>query len=148
MPFTLPFIIMILGMIGGQLEKGARRFGIAGASITAGLVEDFRKKKKPKDKAKRLLYLLLIPTLTMGYGEHSWIRNHLGGSEFLTRLVYAVLLSIPFMAFGVWWAAILLIPAFQIRAGKLGSVGKFDILIEDIVRYLSLGILISITIYR
>lgn len=128
-----------LGMFGGQKNKAARRFGIPGIALISGGIS-----------TRALPLLLLIPTLVMGYGESSWLRQTLGGSDILTRLVYGLLLSLPFLFYGLkrfLAAVILLIIAFQIRAGSLGHIGSFDILIEDIARYSLLGILISFNLF-
>ena len=97
-----------------------------------------------------MCFLLLIIPLCMGYGENSWLMNVLH-IEFLVRFVYALFLSIPFAFFGFrrWVvAAIALITAFQIHAGSLGHISWFgDILIEDILRYGTLGVLISFNIF-
>jgi len=71
--------------------------------------------------------------------------------EWLVRLAYALTLSIPFIFYG--WrrlaiSAIALSLAYSVRAGSLGFVSWFgDILIEDIVRYSTLGALISFNIF-
>ena len=80
----------------------------------------------------------------MGYGESSWLYG-LTHSDTLTRLLYAILLSLPFLFWGIKrWAvcAVVLILAFQIHAGSLFTFGTFDVLIEDIVRYGALGLLL------
>ena len=74
------------------------------------------------------------------------------GSDGLVRVVYGLMLSIPFFFFG--WkrglvAAIALIGVFQVRAGSLGNISWFgDLLIEDIFRYATLGGLISFNIFK
>ena len=134
--------IMFAGMIGGQgrignikTGKGIRRFGIPFIAIFTSF-SDW--------KWRALWYLPMIGILSMGYGENSWLMG-ICGNEILVRLVYAILLSSPFYGFS--WkrglcASFLLTIAFAIRAGSAGQIFGMDILIEDICRYGSLGILI------
>lgn len=129
--------VTFLGMFGGQKEKGARRFGIAGFSVAM-------------DWRRGWPLLLLIPTLVMGYGEKSWLMQTIH-IEAVVRIAYALLLSIPFIFYGLWrWvtAAILLSTAFLIHAGSFGHINWFgDILIEDIIRYGTLGGLIAFNLF-
>ena len=63
----------------------------------------------------------------------------------LVRLVYAFLISLIFTRKGLrkwFWSAFLLIGAFQVRAGSMGHIGSFDILVEDIIRYGIIAILL------
>jgi len=139
------FGTMFLGMAGGQGKTGGkapRRFGIPGMAFLASLGDGFQ--------WRDLVFLLLIPVLVMGYGTNSILMAWLG-VEWLVRLVYALLLSVPFFLFG-WrrgvFAAVLLAIAFQVQAGSLGHVSWFgDILIEDIVRYGILGVLIAFNLF-
>ena len=127
--------ITFLGMFGGQKKKGARRFGIPLFSITINLKER---------KWKNLAFLLLIPILCMGYGENSFLMQ-IFNNDAIVRIVYGALLSLPFLFFGIkkWLISLIsLIIAFSIRAGSLFTIGDFDILIEDIIRYGTLAFLI------
>lgn len=130
---------MILGMFGGQKNKGARRFGIFGLSLT---MDGFTKRSWP--------LILIVPTLVMGYGENSWLYAKFGNDN-LVRFIYAICLSFPFMFYGfIRWgfACALLVGAFQIHASSLGYISWFgDILIEDIIRYGILGGLISFNLF-
>ena len=129
--------IVISGMVGGQKSKPVRRFGIPSIAIWTAW---------SKGRGWRCLaFLLLIPTLCMGYGVDSVLGAVVGHTEWLIRLVYALLLSIPFYFFGKWrgiLASVSLSIAFAIRAGSLGSIGGFDLLIEDLIRYGVLGLLV------
>jgi len=129
------------GMAGGQRIKGLRRFGIPGSTITYIL---FDKKKSWKLRLKYAWYVLLTFTLSMGYGESSWLRMKIKNDK-LTRVAYGFILSIPFLFFKLWYAPLVLAGAFSIRAGSI-RVGDFDFLFEDFYRYTALGILILITI--
>ncbi len=141
--FSTIFAIWGLGAYGGQKNKGTRRFGIPGLAFILSLFDGFQ--------WKDLVFLLLIFPLCMGYGENSILMGFLG-VEWLVRLVYALLLSLPFFLFS--WrrgliASVLLIGAFQIHAGSLGHISWFgDLLIEDIVRYSVLGSLIAFNIFK
>jgi hypothetical protein len=130
--------IISLGMIGGQKSKGARRFGIPGLGAIVAALSGVG--------WRSLAILLFMPILVIGYGENSWLMGVLH-SDTLVRIVYAILLALPFFIFGVIRFAIAapcLIVAFSIQAGSLGSFGGFDFLIEDIIRYGMLGILIFV----
>ena len=134
--------IIFAGMFGGQgrignikTGKGIRRFGIPFLSVLTGW-SDWG--------WQSLFYLLFIPTLVCGYGVNSWLMG-ICGIEWVVRFVYAILLSLPFYGFS--WkrgliASFLLIIAFAVRAGSAGQVWGMDILIEDICRYGTLGILV------
>lgn len=135
--------VAVLGLMGGQGKLGGkapRRFGIPVFILAMG---NFSKKTLP--------FLLLLPILSFGYGESSWLASHLS-QEWLLRAVYAFMLALPFLFFGIkpWGIATLfLIAAFQVRAGSLGNVGWFgDLLIEDIIRYGTLGALVTINLVR
>ena len=135
--------IVLSGMYGGQKNKAVRRFGIPAISIGFGLSMGWR--------WQYLAFLGFIPVLIMGYGVDSVLGGLLGHIEWLIRLVYAMLLSLPFLFFGLFrWvvAAALLVLAFQIHAGSLGVIWGMDILIEDIVRYGVLGGLIVFNVLK
>ena len=133
------FSMVLAGMYGGQKNKSVRRFGIPAIAVTYGW------------SWKSLWFLLLIPVLIMGYGENSVLMK-LIGVEWAVRAVYACLLSIPFAFFGLLrWviSAVLLVIAFQVRAGSFGNIPWFgDLLIEDIVRYGTLSALVIFTLAR
>lgn len=137
--------ITILGMMGGQGKlggKGTRRFGIPGIAIIAGLITN-------GVSWKDFVFILFIPVLIMGYGSNSWLLS-VFKADWIVRLVYAMLLSIPFLFYNFKrfiFAAVCLIAAFQVRAGSIGNIGWFgDILVEDIVRYSTLGVLVAYNI--
>ena len=126
--------ITTFGMYGGQKNKSVRRYGIPGVALIASWINGF--------SWRDLALLLLIPILCMGYGVNSQLMG-IFHSDTIVRVVYAFLLSLPFIVYGLkrWIFAILsLVLAFQIRAGSLGTIPFFgDILIEDIIRYCALG---------
>jgi hypothetical protein len=91
------FGIVISGMAGGQGKLGGkapRRFGIPAIAIFTGWSFGW--------SWKYLAFLLLIPLLSMGYGVDSHLGAICGHIEWLIRLVYALLLSLPFFIFGLW----------------------------------------------
>ncbi len=130
------------GMMGGQKNKGTRRFGIPGLAVIMAWFSG-------KFKWKHLTFLLFAPILIMGYGEHSILYQWIG-NDTLVRIVYGAILSLPFIVFGIkrWLVSLVsLVIAFSIRAGSFGTIMGFDILIEDIIRYGFLGVLIAFNIF-
>lgn len=148
MIWTIIPIVVILWLIGGQCWKPTRRYLIP---VIATLYALFL-----KDKRKRLfapLLLILSAILSLGYGENSDIRKWLGGSDFWTRVVMGILVaSVPitygFIVHGFSWQIPLIlalnVASWQIHAGSLFKIGKYDVLIEDICRSLALGVSIVI----
>ena len=138
------FGMLFAGMAGGQGKTGGkapRRFGLPSIALLFGWSMGWN--------WRYLAFLLLIPILCIGYGGNSVLGAFVGHIEWLIRVVYALLLSIPFYVF-TWKrgvvASILLIIAFAIRAGSLGYISWFgDILIEDIFRY---GVLSGLVIFN
>ena len=128
-------IITICGMIGGQGWKWIRRY------LIPSLASLYTATKK-KAKWKSFIYLILMPILSMGYGETSKLRRFLGGSDKLTRIVYGLLLSIPFWFVGKGYASIALPLAFLVKAGGIQITPTKDLLFEDLIRYSTLGTLI------
>lgn len=132
------FGILFLGMRGGQKNKAVRRLGVPALAVLFGIIYD-------GFQWRDLSLILLIPLLSIGYGENSHLMG-LIGNDTLVRIAYGAILSIPFVAYGVkrWFVAcIALILAFSAIAGSLGNVSWFgDILIEDIIRYGTLGVLV------
>ena len=124
-------VITILGLLGGQGWKWARRFGIPVFTFIAS-------------RFRAVPVLLLALPLSMGYGVSSNLMSWLG-NDTLVRLVYAFLISLFFTRKGLrhwFWSAALLIGAFQIHAGSMGHIGSLDILVEDIIRYGIIAILL------
>ena len=131
----------ISGMWGGQQDKAVRRFGLPAIAMGAGFSFGW--------KWKYLAFLLFIPVLIMGYGVDSVLGGFLGHVEWLIRLIYSLLLSVPFIVFGAWryiLASVLLVVAFQIHAGSFGQIFGKDILIEDFIRYGTLAGLVLFNI--
>lgn len=154
MLYVLPFLICACWMIGGQVNKAARRFCIPSLAVAATLLRVGFSNKKQRSRAAwaAIAWGLIIPVLSTGYGIDSWLGKVFKRNELTIRLVYAIMCSLPFFVFErlvgePWWwigvTVIALVGAFQVRAGKLGTIGEFDFLIEDIFRGLVFGGLVS-----
>jgi len=142
-------VTMILWLIGGQVAKWARRYCVPTFAILAGLVRYLRDPKRNEHASKILVLIPLIGILSMGYGINSRLGKYLK-KEWLIRLIYAIMISIPLWIYAFITPTVPLLNmvyvtaglagAFQIHAGKLGTVGTFDILIEDLVRSFVFGV--------
>ena len=130
-------VFIVMGMFGGQAIKGIRRFGIPGLATTTAGVKDIKDKKL---RWKVYLLSLLSFILAMGYGENSWLMK-VFKKDWVVRIVYGCLLSVPFLVMGVWVSPLLLAGAWSIRAGGF-KIYKYDWLWEDFIRYSTLGSLI------
>jgi len=131
-------IFILMGMWGGQWCKGIRRFGIPGLATTSAGVKDIKDKKV---RWKVYLLSLLSFLLALGYGENSFLMK-VFKKDWLVRIVYGVLLSVPFLVLKVWVAPLLLAGAWSIRAGGFVIYKDYDFLWEDFLRYSTLGSLI------
>jgi hypothetical protein len=135
--------MVIAGMWGGQRDKAVRRQGVPSIAIATGWSFGWR--------WQYLGFIWLAIILTMGYGVDSKLGELLGHTEWLIRLVYGLLLSLPFYLFGLWRgliASCALILAYSIHAGRLCGFMGYDILIEDLVRFGVLGALVIINIIK
>lgn len=138
------FGMLFTGMAGGQGKTGGkapRRFGLPSIALLFGWSTGWN--------WRYLAFLLFIPVLCIGYGPNSVLGAFVGHIEWLIRILYAILLSIPFYVF-TWKrgvvAGILLVIAFAIRAGSIGYISWFgDILVEDIFRY---GVLSGLVVFN
>lgn len=147
----MPLMLMFLGMWGGQGFLAARRFIMPVVAAVVGVIWHLINHQALWWTPLPLLGLMGI--LTIGYGEHSWI-HEVFPVDWKDRLIYGFLCSIPLILTAVfcehWIVAGLCMPcliaAFEVRAGKLGRIGSFDILWEDIVRYLTIGILCVVVV--
>lgn len=126
-------LIMACYLIGGQIEKSVRRYGVPTFAFAYAFISD--KENRAKDKMKYIWLMLMCGILSMGYGENSWLKKHLK-HEWLTRFMYSFFLAVVFSIAGGNFLICfpILAVAFQVRAGKLFTIGKFDVLIEDICR--------------
>lgn len=142
-------IVTVLGMLGGQKIKGLRRFGIPGtvSLITTYKLLKNRKKLTKNKKVTPLEYVLLLLAfiLSMGYGENSWLMK-VCKKDWIVRIVYGVILSIPFLILKLWIAPLLLAAAWSVRAGGFKIYKGYDFLWEDFIRYTTLGVCISLVI--
>jgi hypothetical protein len=144
MYIILALLITSCYLIGGQIEKSVRRYGVP--TFAAAFVAI---KNKGKNRYRALLLLGLIGILSIGYGEKSIIRKWVK-ADWATRLIYSQLLALIFILAGCkfYFAIPILAGAFQVRAGKIFSIGKFDVLIEDIYRALAIFICTLLTVAR
>ena len=154
MTIIINILLMILGMIGGQINKAVRRFGIPSVAVIYGMVKAIKKNNRKRDKAKFIIFTLLIPILSMGYGVDSLLTK-VFKKDWIVRIAYAFLLSIPIaiymfttsqFGFNYIYYLISLALAYSVRAGSLWKIGKYDILIEDMIRYFVLGRIIILII--
>lgn len=138
-------LITICYLIGGQLEKSVRRYGVPVFAGMFAIIKD--EDKKFREKLRYFMLLAIIGVLSMGYGENSWLKKAFPW-EWMVRFAYAFILAIVFAIAGSSFLMCfpVLVIAFQIRAGKLFSIGKFDFLIEDIFRALAIFTCTLITI--
>ena len=129
--------ITFFGMLGGQGFKLSRRYLLPTlASLYAAT--------KKKEKIKSSFYLMLIGILSMGYGENSKLRKLFDGNDTLTRIAYGILVSLPFLFFGKWYACIALPIAWSIKAGAFPITKTKDFLWEDFIRYSTIGVLVVV----
>ena len=138
MIWIIPLIIF-LGMWGGQRDKIVRRLGVSASAILA-----IAKDRKGKEKRKGLIFAWLLVALSLGYGKNSTLLR-ICGSDWLTRIVYGLIVSFPFLFFGLWYAPLVLPVAYSIRAGGF-KLGKYDWLWEDFIRFSAIGTLVYISL--
>ena len=122
-------VVTFLGMLGGQKFKLSRRAGIPLAGIA------FAK----KDKKNSYLLGLLFIVLSMGYGVDSKLGKWLGHRDWLIRWVYGLLVGLIVALAGFVYGIILMPIAFLFRSNFSLKVGKYDLILEDFIRYLTLG---------
>jgi hypothetical protein len=132
-------VIVLCWCIGGQFWKPCRRY-VLSLAVTAYAYWANREEKK---RRFALVFLALVGLLSAGYGEDSHLKRWMGSSETLTRLAMACLISSVFLIYSLLTHHVTLLSglivalnvgAWQVRAGSLGRIGRFDILIEDIAR--------------
>ena len=131
-------VITACGMWGGQTSKWVRRY------LLPSVIALYIASKKEKKKWKATFYLPLMGILSMGYGENSGLRRFLWNNDKLTRIVDGILVSIPFLLCGKWWACIALPIAWSIRAGGFDITKNKQFLWEDFFRYGTIGLLVVI----
>lgn len=144
MVWIIPPIVMVAWLVGGQINKGVRRFGMPLTTTALGAISLL--KRKDKQWWVALFILLYIPILSIGYGVDSVLGKWLGGREWLIRLLYALVCCVPLLMIQIfvqdWWKLAIMLPmivgSFQVRAGGV-KVGNYDLLWEDVIRSLVLG---------
>lgn len=127
---TIILIVTVFGCIGGQNIKAIRRYGITLMAIAIGI------RRKKKFLSLVLTWIGLI--LSSGYGEDSLLVK-IFKKDWIVRIVYGTLLAIPFLFFHIYSALILLPVAFSFRSSRHFNFLKMDWLLEDIIRYSTLG---------
>lgn len=146
-------------MVGGQINKGFRRFGVPGSTLTVYIAYRIKTAKSIRDWLKAVAVLLFIPILCMGYGTDSSLKKFFK-KDWLVRIAYGTILVIPLgiiAALGSkpWWVygicALSMPLAFSFRDTWLGRfrharIGNFDILYEDVVRSLALGLCLVVVL--
>lgn len=136
--------VCILWCIGGQFWKPARRYIIA--ALLSAYAAFYN--KDPKKRKTAMVFLSLAVMLSAGYGVDSHLKRFCFGSETIVRLCLASMISSVFVVYillmgsALWPIPVILamnIGAWQIRAGSLGKIGRYDILIEDLARATALS---------
>lgn len=144
MLFAILPVFMVLWLVGGQINKAARRY--AAPLLATTLALGYRYLRRRDKWWVGALILLYIPILSLGYGTDSWLRKVVR-AEWVVRLVYALACCVPLGIIALCTghyirlviAAFAVVSVFQIRAGRLFSLGNFEVLVEDLARSLVLG---------
>ncbi len=133
--------VVILWLLGGQIHKGWRRYGVP---LVCAFYALFCANASLLNSA--YLLLLVLP-LSIGYGEHSWLFNWTKQGDGVVRAVCSVLMFTIILLFGshistgiALLVILMQIGTWQVRAGSLGKIGQYDILIEDICRAIALAL--------
>lgn len=139
-------LVILFWLLGGQINKLIRPIGVPLSIIGIYLI------------SHSYPWWYILPTLlygfelTLGYGPNSKLEKWLGSDE-LVRIFYSFMCSLPVIFIcaltNKWFNTIGIIGiilAFQIRAGSLGKIGKYDILLEDILRGSSVGLAMSLVL--
>ena len=143
MEILIGIIVVILYLIGGQITKATRRYGVPVTLYGLTWIAGDQDKSKAQ-RIKEIVLLSMVALLSQGYGENSRLRS-IFKYDWLTRIFYGLMLSIPLLIIKmVWFIPIILAGAYMVRAGSLFRFSvkgrQFDILIEDIVRSVCLFI--------
>lgn len=127
-------LVVALGCIGGQpaFSKAFRRYGIA--LIAMG--------KARKEKWKAFIFSSLGIVLSMGYGESSKL-SKVAPQDWQRRVIYGLLLSIPFAVFKLFLPVVVLPVIWLIHLPYSHKIGDFELLWEDVLRYSALGYCIT-----
>ena len=137
---------MLFYMWGGQTEKWVRPVGVSLSIFSLYLAFHL------STWYVGLPALLYGFELTFGYGINSPFHIWLKDDEWV-RDVYAVWCCIPvIIAMFITWnllaivGCLLIMASFQVRAGSLFSIGKYQFLIEDAYRSFAIGLAMSIAL--
>lgn len=137
--WSVPLVILF-GMLGGQINKLFRPIGIP---LSIAAIYAIHHNHEWWCILPTFLYGFLI---TLGYGPNSKLFEFLQDEE-LAIDAYSVICCLPIVftflltknlnaAFGI----LIVLGAFQIKLGSLGKIGKYDIEINDIFRWSAIGI--------
>lgn len=77
--------------------------------------------------------------LSMGYGVDSKLGKLCGGRDWLVRWIYGLLVGGVVAISGFVYSVILMPLAFLFRSNFSLKLGDYDLILEDFVRYLTLG---------
>lgn len=135
--------VTCLYMWGGQHMKIIRRFGVP---AFATLMSSMKQTKSDKRWIKYLILALLLPILSLGYGDNSVFKIYLK-YDWAVRIAVGLIMGSPFTLIGLWWAPVIMAGAFSVRAGGGHLWGK-DFLWEDLARALTLSACIVIMLWR
>lgn len=140
----IPVAFVALWCLGGQIKTYWRRFVLPVAVLALSMA--YLHFTPDKHWYVGLPALLFIPDFIEGYGPKSWIYKWLR-NETEVRMAYGAMCSLPIigtaMWTGHWWCLLISVvePAlFVVELGSWGKIGKYDILGDDVVRALGLGI--------
>lgn len=140
----IPILFVVLWCLGGQLKTYWRRFVLPGVVCLLSLA--YCHFTTDRHWYQALLALIFIPDFIDGYSEKSWLYKWTKSLP-ITRLLYGFICAAtvaieamwnghPYAIFILFLEPILFICEF----GSWGKIGKYDILGDDIVRSLGLGI--------
>jgi hypothetical protein len=143
--FAIPFV-MLSWVLGGQINKIFKPIGVTLSLIVFFFI------------AHQRPWYCFLPSLlygfwlAFGYGEDSKLMKWLKDDE-KVRIVYSLICCIP-PIFTIaltrnwysYFSLIFILGAFQTRFPSLGKIGKYDILPDDILRGLSIGLSMSFSL--
>lgn len=130
-------LTMLCWMAGGQVNKLIRSIGVPVSCIAVGLLAHM---------GWYVLPLALYGLLAFGYGVKSKLYKWLHDDD-LVRIAYGACCTIPIFIIACLrgfpertMMILFIIGAFEVKAGRLGRIGRYDILWEDIARSLAVSI--------
>jgi len=131
-------LVTVLGMVGGQCWKPARRFFVPIISVALYCYKCNRDGTRV-DHKKVVALLAEAVALSSGYGENSKYYKLCGGRWWLVRLIYGLMVGFPVALAGFVWGALIMPLAYMVRFNYSFKVGKYDFLWQDFYTYSLLG---------